>query len=749
MLPSKNRQEQRSVHLYHRRTHSAPSTPTHRSPQASHGQEQEGSPPLPPTIAINEDRAYFNSPRPTTKSLTQRRSRSKGSHRSKQPHITYESPRLYHSDLELFPASKYGPLYNSPYLQSYEARYQYVQSLQGSLVTNELHQNDISTLRIHYAMIHDRKISPKAVQMGILPQCARWIRSLHCPILPQQRSAAVKRPRILLKAIISWIDMFVHTFPNLQHLYIQPPPLETDPLIAESAQGCEVSVSVKQPSPLFSPEEMKLFYTFIVYRIPTLQSIDGVFITTQDRKEAMRLKRVKGAVAPSVAHKMSDSSNPSQRCSSSPNRNSRLPLKAVPVKFCLLDGMEEDENNDPSQEDNIQTTETTVEVRQPSSEKKIPTHRPCTDRVVRSPNVYSHPHVFEPSTRKTEEEEQWEYVSVGESSVHAMGACASWTTACGSLSSAWPYFLQKRTADPNRLKMKLLQNRKRMIQGSISTAEIQNSSVTHGGSNERHLHTVLVERDQPTLHQPPTPSTEEKIPVPPSRSNLVRSMPNIPQHSLTFPMQFRSRPSVNIGTTLPETNVSEAAKGVEALKITANTFFTSKNSDPSCLVVPHTPRVSTSRDRITEDASFGMINPRVEKTYDLTRIRSSPSELPSSQRDAKATSSLTIQTKTVALPPPCPGATQRKMNATVNRLAYTTRPIPSPSNIPRCNSTTKAASLRRKDQSQNHPRTPQWRDAMSLRTFSLLDDEDEDHCSDGFVRSDDEDMLPLPSIGMP
>jgi hypothetical protein len=730
MLQSTKLQKQQSVHLYHRRTHSAPSTPTANSAsQTSHGREQEDYPPLPPSSAIHADRSYFNSPQPS------RRSRSNGSLRRSNLRITYESPRLYHSDVILFPASKHGPLHNTSYLQSYDERYQYIQSLQGATRLavqtdsngTKDYANDMSILRINYSMIHDRKISPRSVHLGILPQCAQRIRSLHCPILPQQLPKAGKGPKVLLKAIISWLDMIVHTFPNLQHLYIQAPPLERDSLKCESAKGSVV------PPALLTTEEMKLFHSFVVYRIPNLQTIDGVSITAQDRKEAMLLKRVKAAST--------------TKCTRSPIRNKKLPLNAQPVSSCLLDGMEDDddENNDPAQEDNIQATETVVEVRQPSSEKKEATHRPSTDRVIRSPDGYSNQHFFAASRGKSTEEEQWEYVSVGESSVHAMGACASWTTACGSLSSALPYFLQKRTADPNRLKMKLLQNRKRMIQGNIPTATNQNGTLHNGGTDCR-LDPLPVERDQPSLDKPSTftsLSKEEKTPLPPSRSNLARSMPNAPPtQSLPSPLQSRSQQHGIFGKTLPDVKDFEASKGIQALGIATNQVVTSQNADAlsAVPVVPPAPRVSTSRAGMSSDAS---LVGTTDQDYDLTRTRSSPSKLPSSELDTKAkpsamTASLTIQTKTGVLPPPCPGAIRRKISSVINRSTHTTGPIQLPTNISQCSSSTKASIQHRKEHVNCNPSISPWRDAMSLRTFSLLDDDD--NCNDGFVHSDDEDM---------
>ena len=303
--------------MYHRRTHSAQNSPI---------------PPIPEdcTVEIDpidkEDRAFFNSPRQKQRRL---RSRSTTNNHHHQPQLQHqyqhapklivESPRIFESDAILFPASKHGPLRNTNYLQAYETRYQYIQQQQQQRQQQQptrtqagCENSEMSVLRIDYNMLHVRQISPKALQYGVLPQCAIHIHSLFLPILarhgttgcqdnmnhrqqPQQQQPQ-QTLRVILKSIVSWMDVLI-LFPNLKHIYIQPyegvdeasQKPETSPILAADAKTKPTTTGILKNHSSFTLEELQLLRTYVVYRLPTLHSIDGVNITSQEWTDSKAL----------------------------------------------------------------------------------------------------------------------------------------------------------------------------------------------------------------------------------------------------------------------------------------------------------------------------------------------------------------------------------------------------------------------------------------------------------------------------
>jgi hypothetical protein len=858
---------------YHRRTHSAPSTPISASKIASNATEekeiQEHAQQPHRHYLFDEDhddgRAYFNSPQPPVLSQQHRRVRSRSSsstlHRSKQQRVVYESPRLYTSDDVLFPASKHGPLRNASYLQSYETRFQYIQSVQrppGSYGTSDdpkrrcgQGENDMSIFRIHYNMIHHRKVTPKAVQQGLLRQCAIRIQTLYLPIIPKENESLTKYPKSALKNIIVWLDMIAITFPNLQHLYVQNEVEQQQQQVGTEKpitflnhavnieRGVEndryTSALVTQPETsmeknnqlIFTFDEINLLRKYIIYRIPALQTLDGIFITAHERKDAMLSKSKKSSQQHQVQQLSShtDKKSFTQQARAKIFASNITKTKAArikkklsnsipqPITFCLLDGMddeevEDNENDDPAKTVStpkelehrrvIMASDTAVEVKQQSPDKlsirtgvRSSNHRRSlsldhsNDRVVQSPSYFNDSNIQSNDSDAEDDNVhlKWEYVSVGESSVQAMGACAAWTTACGSLSSLPYYYFQKKNDDrdlsdqgqyrskndmknkKDRLKTKfqLLQNRKKMIQGNVRDHDENN--ITTRSNNAKYINSTQATNSinpfgNSKAIEVDVLSLENNCDVPSNIPPSLQRNSNVRADATDGSVTLLSKMKLHVGAnTKAVTNVRNVLEpNVSSTSIEGNVVLKTVTDT----VVTH--RVSTST--IISAPCMSMEKPnnseKVNLTYAVSRTQSSPTKLPSLNRSTKidqppaATRSLNVKTKNDKLPPPRPGNTirYRNISATMIRQGKSTTmsnsATYSPPRIPQCNSTTKASSLRRKEHSTNDLSHHEWRDSLSLRSCSLLDDDDDNNnnCFDGFVHSDDDDVFVIDTTKM-
>ena len=722
-----------SLH-HHRRTNSAPTTPvpSERKTTTSDRVDEGG------------DRAFFNSPQQKQQQKRLLLLRSRSSSVVSKQRIIVESPRLHESDALLFPASKHGPLRNTNYLQSYEARFQYIQQQQqGSTATrNNNNNNNMTVLCIDYRLIHVRQIAPQTLQYGILPQCAVLIQTLYIPLLTRSSNnnnhnnninnsssktsttttashQQQQQLRKMLKSIVAWMDVLSRHFPNLKHIYIQPTPLSSSQVFGRDRGDDDDTNTVELPptttttatASVVTPEELHIWRTYVVHRLPTLESIDGVTITTHERNESKSLfarDHHPGTTTSQQQPQRSTQSSPDMRRHSDgdhgiscythqarakllashpfmgtttrkqmslpPKTKKTIPKKSrrnvndglEPLKYCLLDNLVDDDDDDddnhvePNDNDDGHVNENdkpigttghnkvtsrnrriilalddfAVEVKQHESPEKVrksrtaamhrtsdlvpPTawsrqNRPSVGRhhsTTTTTTVDSLP--YNPSLSFEQDHhhhQDWEYVSAsGESSVHALNACAAWTTACGTLTSSLYNFRSLSGSSSSNIQNSnhKTTNRSR----PISSQEKPNADLGHGGGvlNDLRMKTDHIKSKFHLLQQHRKMKKEFAHPT------LLE-----PQDTAVVPSQMNGAQDLNRAP-------GQLMKPVDTLQVKTTYADTAKQSDSkSLMVTPQPPRGGATP---TVDMTLRSAN-MFHIPYPLTQSRSSPTKLPS------------------------------------------------------------------------------------------------------------------------
>ena len=649
-------------------------------------------------------------------------------------------------------------------------------------------------------MIHIRQISPKALQYGILPQCAVRIQTLYLPILSHHKYSTDQNAnhqkqqqqlKVILKSIVTWMDVLSNVFLNLKYIYIQPQE-------SNKSKRDDTTSQNEAASNAFTLEEVQLLRTYVLYRLPTLLSMDGVDITPKERNDSKSLflrekswstaQRSKsspdiqrlnnGGNKPSYTHQARAKIFAGHQMRS--NTSKYMPIQQPrkmklvhtksrtsasgglePMTSCLLDGMMDEDDDDDENvnenekpdgalvqgtvtEDNVNrriilVSDDAVEVKQQSPEKtKRPSSKPLFSKGITT-NRRNHkqdPRLVPPATATTfhrqnrpghhfdrrslnvdppndlpyynpslsfeqNQHPEWEYVSAsGESSIHAVNACAAWTTACGTLTSSL-YNLRSSSSARNRSMNQPRQQNPdkpvfdtdtgnagalhdiRMKTDRIKTKfhllqqnRLKKNNATHKHYMEsRHgeesniasqPHSKDYEIGMLTLdeyhHQAPTDSILQL--VPPSLSRHCNHDPLEPyagKKEFTYLPASMPESSVDVSTAVMNTSVN-ATQNADLLQVKTAHAYTSKNCDKSFILTPQTPRgsatptVALAKPSNGTKPSTNLFN--IAIPYGLAHSRSSPTKLPSSLTSNHAMTVVTTMTKN-ELPPPCPGATRR------------------------------------------------------------------------------------------
>ena len=176
-----------------------------------------------------------------------------------RPRLVFDSPRLEMDDKYIFPKAKD--------LEDPSLRWNYQSDLAGD------HRQDGSVLKLRACL------APRSLLLGIPAHAAHRVKELHLP-LHQGKSGRIKRDSQNCKTlqhqddeedeILSgdnqirlpqWMDVIVHTFHNLQHLYL----------------------NANHDSDREPENSTRLRRLYVIYRLPDLLSIDGVQIAETER----------------------------------------------------------------------------------------------------------------------------------------------------------------------------------------------------------------------------------------------------------------------------------------------------------------------------------------------------------------------------------------------------------------------------------------------------------------------------------
>ena len=186
----------------------------------------------------------------------------------KQQQLRFESPRLELADSQVFPTKS-----EVNHMADPEERWRALREQAGS------HQQDGSVLRLR-PNVH----TPKVLKCGMPPQAAARVLELHVKVSGETLPA--------------WMDAIASTFVNLQHLYVvQVPEEERENEVQQSVQRTSLSQnrSGGQTEQTSNDEDEankvaehsnRLKRLYILYRLPYLVSIDGVRVSTVERKLA-------------------------------------------------------------------------------------------------------------------------------------------------------------------------------------------------------------------------------------------------------------------------------------------------------------------------------------------------------------------------------------------------------------------------------------------------------------------------------
>jgi hypothetical protein len=646
------------------------------------------------TIPCAGDLAFYHSPQPLPRQL----------HRAKK---VYESPLVDHVSNRSMQQR----------LQTHEARWKYMSTLAGK------HKQDAGTLFINPLRVS----TPSALQAGMMKQAALRVTTLHLPILSSDQleddDSITKLP--------AWLDAVVATFPNLRHLHLQqtrPSELDSskdgpadddrkDPSNKYSAMASSLRPE-KEGSPFLSSDKGKadeikaVHRLYVLYRIVGLETLDDQPFSEQEREFASfrnRQQRSSNTSSSDVDKDWAEQADAKMTANS---------VSKAAETLCLMDNGDDD-NDDEENEDPRHCSPLPLPKRLGSDlevEVDVFGRPQCTPgRIVSNRRSSSgEDHVIRSPPRLTDED-RWEYESVESS------AACEWTAACGAISL--PYFRKLPTvSNRERAKSKFqLKLKRRSHSAEASTRLSQytydafpeevSESVeasprlghhhdSQGGSapcivmlSSQYMHA----RDSATQRQPSQSSSPRSTSSQGSSCAFNQRLSASQSLSSPFPLQFRSRASTTVGeddSRLAQDVASTEAK--QELKIL--TEFAEISDHASCRVPP------PPRDTAMET---------IEVPIALTRTQSSPSKLPSI-RSRLTPSHLLAKSK---LPPPCPGPRRTIQNSTSMAT-------------PRISSAFNDSSRKERKRGKN------WREKMSARSTSIMDDDDENSNA-----SSDEDQI--------
>lgn len=509
---------------------------------------------------------------------------------------------------------------------------------------------------------------------------------------------------------------------------------------------------------------------YVLYRLQQLESLDGIPFSAQEH-ELASFRRRNQQRSSSVRGTGNDPDEGwSEQARAKVNANSVPKSERV---NCLVDTLEDEENDDPavlvdvrqqfgatSEDSNVevdsdgkpysfssvgQKTAPTISRSWRSQHQQQQQQQRCLDtvgdRVIRSPPNLKHHNCHHHSNyNRVDDDDHWEYVSVESSN-----AACEWAAACGAISL--PYFRRSKLRSANsrdQAKSKFQLNYKRRdddvrkndaafptIPGrqSLRIKSIDNVETdSNGGQSlldpleqfETEFESTI--KSSPERVTSKVPSNQSPImfwldensnqPMPPnkpespcstssSRSfevSLNQRVAASQSLSSPFPLQFRVRAKMSASEhASPTRKPDNVNMGLKVM-----TDFSDNAEQLDYQRPPPSPQ--NQRDTTTMET--------IEIPISLSRTQSSPSKLPSM---GKKLAPPPIVTRG-ALPPQCPGRRRNDLHPG--------------STIPRCNSTTKASM--RKDRTK-------WRQTMTARSTSIVDDYDDDH--DSITSSDEESIV--------
>jgi hypothetical protein len=531
---------------------------------------------------------------------------------------------------------------------------------------------------------------------------------------------------------------------------------------------------------------------FVVHRIPTLQSLDGVPVTAQELNLARPRCRPELQV-----QQRSEAEGWVEQAEAKVTANVVKKGNVAATVVCLLDDDEEDEEDEENDDPALLSTprrprravsESAVEIDvnglpMTSPERPVtPRHRrslTCDDCVIRSP------------PRFTDDDDplchnhHWEYASVESS------AACEWTAACGALSLSYfrkptlPLTTDRaRTKSTFQRKAKRKKNDKnRHVAKSAAAVAIPDEHLTEytfdlpSALSSRCYMDPLIQIDghrekirsaspqkrldiPPTLfvpqkHTAPTPrisAVEDRIeatlpPAVPAPAPPPAPKCDSPTHSSTSTQNAvaaANRPRVPAALSLTSPFPMQFRIRARATTTTISTVVAvASHATPAQTAAAADDDDDDDYDDETQELRImtdfpssgdyhqSLPTPR-EAVMDTIEI---PITLARSRSSPSKLPSLRgrltpppILTKG-ELPPPCPGRRRKMVPHAASAVATTTSTTRT---IPHCNSTTKVSS-RKSTCGAN-----QWHEKLSARSMSIMDDDDDDDY--GFLSSDDDSL---------
>jgi len=608
--------------------------------------------------------------------------------RSSKSHskLIFESPRLEYDDHHLFPAVEMN-------LQTHDTRWEYLQRVAGQ------HKQDATCLNL----TRNTSLTPLALRMGTPAATAQRVTELYLNVLNAGDEDSVAE-------LPDWLDAIADTFPALRHLTLQQEEENQVDHITElrcdssTSNQCvpadKYAIELDDTSSTTQEQDLSDAATvrrlYVLYRLPILESLDGIPIHATERRLACprdrEQERQHQEMTSCLLDVLEDEENMSRASLQSPKpRRGRPALSETAVEV--------DVNGRPLTGSPTARNKLVLTPPKRRLSALIATGTPEAP-VLHCPALYDLDRI--------------EYESVESTQV------CEWSAACGTLSL--PYF-RKQTKLPDREKTKSrfhLKLRKTPSENNnqfeaerangrshpnprtAKSPQLSNSinhnsrksppkrpsdPVMHVEDMNDHGEMIFEARPQRRRNEhpnamPPSPhgkasTTLESLDFglkdteSSSQSWSPRRLKPSPSESLSspFPMQFRVR-----------------VKDTTARDLTVSTEF--EVLTEAKLSPPPAPRdIDSARETIEDPIS-------------LARTHSSPTKLPSAFRKGE-------------LPPHGP---ERHSSKRITTRRY---------NLVRSNSTTKASQSKRRGQ--------RWRVKLKARNTSIMDNDDDSDSSEEIV----------------